>query len=668
MVITDASGTTYHFPAVPIGTVNTFLTPFASPETVLPDIITDRNGNQLTLTNVGQDEAGYKDSLGRTVVSWNLGTGASTVSVSGLGDVSVASTTSSGDLVFPGTITDVVDTNQPCVKDTTQPFSTTYTAQSVISFPNGDKYTLSFDSGFGQISKVVYPDGGYIVYTWGPTSDPGSAPVNIGLARYEFTNNNVVTTLSCTYEYQTPAVIARDVYNGGQRVLHQTFAYTTTTASGQWTSRETLVTTQDLITNQTTYTDYNYEPIAADNENTSAVFGPDVPVETNVKYENSSRTVLKEVHKTWGDARHVIGEQAILYDPEGANAQGSARQYCYDTNEQLIGLYEYDYQSQGSKTADPACYTYAFTHGSNSFGTDPGLVNTLIGPMVRNTATAMHSFASAHIVNEASSVTVYTGAMQTSQNIAAQTSVGYDQSTVSSPPVATTLYLVNPPGGDRGNATTITRVGNVGPSATSTYGYYTTGQLAWKVDPCGNTTCPDMPGSGTFRTTYVYTDPGGWDPYGNSDAYLTSITDPLGHMRSFSYDYSSGKLTSSTDEYLPGGTGNTTTYIYNTEAQQCSTTDGLDRLTEIDYPGGGVTSYCYNDSVPKHHHEPTVERLHVEDEHKHNGRLWACDRDPAYIGPWWSGLYADQLRWPGANLPDVEPKSLRSDECIELQW
>ncbi len=437
------------------------------------------------------------------------------------------------------------------------------------------------------------------MYTWGPTSDPSSAPLNDGFAKYQFTNNNQVNTLSCNYEYQAPAIIARDVYNGGQHVLHQTFAYTTTTASGQWSARKTLVTTQDLLASQTTYTEYNYEPIIADNENTSAVFGPNVPVETSIKYENSNQTVVKEVHKTWADARHVIGEQTILYDPQGANPQGSARQYCYDTNEQRVGLYEYDYQSQGPKTNDPGCYSYAFKYGSNAFGSDPGLINSLIGPMKRNTATIWHNFGATHIVNEPDSVSVFDGSSNT--NPVKQTTVdNYDQGTVvSSPvPVSPTLgTLVSPPG-QRGNATSITRWANTGPSETTTFGYYETGQLAWKVDPCGNTTCPDMTASGNFKTAYVYTDPGSWDPNGNSNAYLTSITDPLGHARNFSYDYSSGKLTSSTDEYISGVSPNTTTYKYNTQAQQCTTTDGLDRLTEVDYPDGGVTSYCYNDAVP----------------------------------------------------------------------
>src|SRR5260221_998264 len=67
--------------------------------------------------------------------------------------------------------------------------------------------------------------------------------------------------------------------------------------------------------------------------------------------------------------------------------------------------------------------------------------------------------------------------------------------------------------------------------------------------------------------------------------YLTQITYPntgTAHIEKYGYAYSSGKLTSSIDQ-----NNLTTTYMYN---------DSLARLTETDFPDGGVTTIAYNDS------------------------------------------------------------------------
>jgi hypothetical protein len=56
------------------------------------------------------------------------------------------------------------------------------------------------------------------------------------------------------------------------------------------------------------------------------------------------------------------------------------------------------------------------------------------------------------------------------------------------------------------------------------------------TDPCGNGNCSDMPGiTVNHTTTYSYADSyTSGTPSGNTNAYLTKITDPLGHHRDFS--------------------------------------------------------------------------------------------------------------------------------------
>ena len=66
---------------------------------------------------------------------------------------------------------------------------------------------------------------------------------------------------------------------------------------------------------------------------------------------------------------------------------------------------------------------------------------------------------------------------------------------------------------------------------------------------------------------------------GNTDAYLTKITDAKGFTQSFTYRYCDGQLNSSTDR--------------NTQPTSYAYADLLNRLTGISYPGTGSSTYGY---------------------------------------------------------------------------
>ena len=89
----------------------------------------------------------------------------------------------------------------------------------------------------------------------------------------------------------------------------------------------------------------------------------------------------------------------------------------------------------------------------------------------------------------------------------------------------------------RGNLTEEAHWLNGGTSPSTTYTYDETGQVLSMIAPCGQTgvSCSDI-SSGSQTTKYFYTDsyssgtpPGG----GVTNAYLTSVTDPLNHITSF---------------------------------------------------------------------------------------------------------------------------------------
>jgi RHS repeat-associated protein len=91
--------------------------------------------------------------------------------------------------------------------------------------------------------------------------------------------------------------------------------------------------------------------------------------------------------------------------------------------------------------------------------------------------------------------------------------------------------------------------------------FYDTGEVQKTTDPCG------------YPTTYQY----GSTYFG---AFPTTVTNALNQSTNFAYDFNTGSVTSIID---PNSQITTKTY------------DNMDRLTEVSYPDGGSTSYCYTD-------------------------------------------------------------------------
>ena len=450
-----------------------------------------------------------------------------------------------------------------------------------IELPNGKYFTFGYDS-YGLLNQISYPTGAIVNYTWNTPSSPN------GEIQYLESNNNQ----SCTFGYYAPMVMQRTVkFDGVHPALVQTFTYTTAYNAGvEQAIVQTTVYSSNGSTNLGTYkTVYNYAstefPVSTPDQQVS--FPTSTPVEQTVQYYDYGQTTLLEtVTKGWQD-QFRLGCQLETYG--GSALSGTF--YSYGPGLSLTDEKEYDYGQISSTSQCPQT-----TVGGPI--TPPGTAPT------RETVTTYYqSFANAP-------ATVKTYLNGVSGTLESETDYSYDQSPTSSASATNHDGTNYGPSSTipRANATTVVRKCLQSAPAcssgnpTTTYSYDETGQITSMKDPCGNGTCSDMTGA-THITTYGYTDSytilshgsniSYTSPNGNTDAYLTSITNALGQTANFTYDYNNGQLTDSKDQNDINAGRVGTTYIYN---------DPFARPTQLNYPDGGQIEKAYNDSAPS----PTV--------------------------------------------------------------
>jgi RHS repeat-associated protein len=564
-IVGDPSGTTYQFPSMAVGVATSGA---ETPWGLMAQTITDRNGNQINFTGASNSgtSGSYNDTVGRQIVSWSgIGSsGGDQLSVAGLGGNVVVYWTQVTES-FPESGQDVQDTGVACSMTANQTSPKQIAAVSEIDIPGNptQKYLFSYDptSPYGRPTKITFPGRGYVRYVWG---------LNLSSATsHEQWGGTAGNLENCTLRYDTPAITDRFVsYDGVSEVLHQQFRYSTTSWDtvnpAHWLTKSTTVTSTDLVTSQSTVTKYNYVP-------GYDVVNSQIPVEQQIVYQDGSGGTLKTVNKTWSDVFHEIGEQTIL-----DNGQGSATLRCYNSNGQVSDIYEYGFQSEGSKPADPSCATSA------------GLTSAM-GPLKRHKGISYAPMGSTNILNRPCDVSIFIPA-QTSA--IAETQYFYDGSLslCGSPAPHATAGVSGLVSGThdelnygpssaipRGNTTRADRIckPSCGHSVTS-IAYDETGQAISITDPNGNVT--------QYSYLDKFSDAG---PSGNTNAYVTQITRPttngISHIETYKYAYSNGQPTLAVDQNLQQ-----TQYIYN---------DPLQRLTETDYPDGGKTIINYNDAT-----------------------------------------------------------------------
>lgn len=557
-LVADADGTIYSFP------LGSSLTP------AIPSFIEDRNGNTITLDDLSvpggvQGAFTVTDTLGRLVLSSSgFGVTGNTVTVAGLAnpyEVTWGTATTNFSVTSTGTLPGV------CVA--LPKASTSSPVISAIELPNGQKYQFTYDPSYGSLSKITYPSGGYISYGWG---------LNTQAAIVEFPSfTSSGPGAPCYLTYDKPAIMHRYVsFDGSTVALQQDFSYSTTWSSNPtlsgWTSKQTTVTTHDLVRGTSFQTIYTYSGTPAPEPlffNLAPVNDDaEIPQEATVVYKDTNGAVLKTVTKTWHDLFVIQSEQTTLGASGGLTSKVT---YTYGSGDQLTEKDEYDFGSGAP------------------------------GPLLRKTVTNYQAFADTPIYASGPSIfdkpcqtIVYDG---TGTNRVAETDYLYDGGTAvcgtaGTPSVSSVSGL---PSGthdetnysptssaSRANLTTATSLCLQGaPACTSgnpatTYAYDETGQALSMRDPRGNSTQYSYADSYTIGT-----------PPGNTNAFLTKITRPMtngvNHISNYSYGYPDGRLTVAKDE-----NGQSTSYAY---------ADPLDRLTLVTYPpGAGETIYTYNDA------------------------------------------------------------------------
>jgi len=537
-----------------------------------PTTVEDRNGNVMSFGDNGTTETAT-DTLGRSVYSISPNTlpasapATTTITVSGMGGDYYVNWTAPT-VNFSTSWTNLSPGIQCAMPTLNQ--GTAHPAISSIQLPNGRAFTFTYDPSYGLVSEIIYPSGGWVKYTWGV--NPQSAGGRFHDAQADSNWCNLI--------YDMPAILHRYVsFDGTTTALQQDFSYSTMHPPGStgWSSKQTTVTTHDLIRGTQFQTVYTYLPggtgdPAQPGTDCDACVDAQIAAEQTVVYQDVGGATLKTESKTWYNVRQLQSDQVTLND-----GSTSKTTYTYGAGDQITEKDEYDY---GAGMPGPLLRKIVYNY--------QGFNNTAVFPNL------------ASIFNRPCQVITYDG----SGNRMAETDSFYDNGATTTPcGTAGTPSVSNAGGtsltahdetnysptaaGPRGNQTQVSRWLSTGGSVSSTYSYDETGQVTSMTDPNGQT------------TQYSYADnylPGSGSPPGLTNAYVTTIGHPtVGSVTThdyFQYAYSDGKLTASQDDNDKAA-GKSTAYTY---------ADSLRRLTETDYPDGGRVGFSYSDVAPS----PTV--------------------------------------------------------------
>jgi RHS repeat-associated protein len=600
VVVFDKAGSVYTF--YPLGTG------------VHPKTIEDRNGNILTFQTGGSyGDLTVTDTSGRQVISINNPNpggnrfNPNTYIVGGL-------TYNLTWVAAPQNIPRDVETLPPTLPTGYECIQTaggiTPDGIQTLTLPNGQEYKFSYDPTYGLINQITYPDGGWVKYTW-KMSDDYSEGDTWAATPLPGTNGTPISNY-CNANYKTPVVATRQVgfTTSTTPVLTQTFSYCTTWGSGApcsdsqntttWSSKQTTVTTVDNVRGLTSKTIYTYssvytgQPTGGFQDQFSQA--TQIPVESQVQYydwgSGSAGALLKTENKTWADMFNMTMDQVVLSGSATKNT--SEVDYAYGFGGLVTQKSEYDFgtNAPGTLIRTTVNTPQPFAASPLFPSTVPAYASTLIAfpcqTIVYQGGTSGTRIAETDYLYDGGTSVCGTPPSPSVSSVASLPTATHDESCYA----PTRQTSCTGPGtiAPRGNVTSVIKQCLQSCSnATTTYTYDETGQVLTSKDPCGNGSCTDVEGSTNHTTTYAYQDSysscsGAAPPSGNTNAYLTQVTNPLGQIEKYCYGYTDGQVRGIID--------------VNSLSTYYKYADSLNRLTETDLPNGGQTLISYNDSTP----------------------------------------------------------------------
>jgi RHS repeat-associated protein len=528
--------------------------------------IVDSNGNHMDATSNAQgNPISWTDTLGRvlplngtTTTDYSHCTGTQTTTGAYLWNLPGPNGGTSQFIVCSASFP--INFTAPGCTGNCKPNTGNMAAIQSIVLPNYTAWTFGYDTT-GVLTQITLPTGGTISYTWNFTSGACVGPQLLA------EGNGVVPLWPLGRNVTTRTVNAND--NTGP---HQwAYALNPTYSGTSGANVQTVVTDplgNDAVHSETAVASCNCSLYETELDQYSG--------------SHTNGTLLKKTATLYtGNAFNFLNGSYSPYNfPLAGNVVPTSVTYTDVPSgkvSQVTKTYDPGVPVYGSQGGTPIIFGDLTTQNEYDFG------NGAPGTLLRQTNNAYLAFTGQNAYNQSASNYLwnnmwslpYTVQVKNSSAQVANTYYGYDESALQSSGITEQKRsnFAYP-----GNQTSVHRWLNGSTAATtncnvsvsngyivSSNVYYDTGEAQQSTDPCG------------YPTTYQY------DPayYG---AYLTKVTNALGQITTYAYDFNMGSVTSIQD---PNTNAPPTTKTY----------DLMNRLTQVSYPDTGSTKYCYTDGV-----------------------------------------------------------------------
>ena len=376
-----------------------------------------------------------------------------------------------------------------------------------VALADGSKWTFDYDN-YGEVTFVGLPAGGSISYTWTTVAFPSCAVPDGGVSRAVASRTvNDNNGHSSTWNYSWGTVVNGVISN--------------------------IVT--DPLSNDTVH-------VFTALDGTSA--GDCGFYETRTQsYQGTggSRQLLKQVDTTYSTA--FYGIEVSVGSGMGSVVPTSIQTTIYPSGK--VSLVQKTYApppATGQPISGAVATEKVFDWGQGAPGALLRETDTTYQWQVNN------AYLTAHLIDLPASVITKDG----SGNRVAETDYTYDEPAYLTAANISTQHFA-PPGPVRGNLTTVSHWLNTSNSwITSHTNWYDTGEAYQSIDPLGHIT------THSYDPAYV-------------GAYSTQTCNTLNHCVSGTYDFTTGVLTSLTNENAtsqasgntPGDSAHTSTYVYD---------------------------------------------------------------------------------------------------------